>query len=150
MGRGVPAAAVMGQLRTAVRTCARLDLRPGEVLDVLDGLLCELDDDAIATRIYAAFDPHTRELCLASAGHPPPILRTTTGAAQALPIEVSAPLGLGDPPRETTVRLGPGSLLALYTDGLVEVRGSDLDLASTPSARRSGPAPSSSRSSPTR
>jgi anti-sigma regulatory factor (Ser/Thr protein kinase) len=123
MGRGVPAAAVMGQLRTAVRTCARLDLRPAEVLDVLDGLLRDLDDDAIATCSYAAFDPHTRELRLASAGHPPPVLRTPDGAVATVPVDVSAPLGLADPPRETTVRLAAGSLLVLYTDGLIEARG---------------------------
>lgn len=127
MGRGVPAAALMGQLRTAARTCARLDLRPGEVLDVLDGLLRDLDQDSIATCVYAAFDPHTRQLVLASAGHLPPLVRSPDGAVRALPVEVSAPLGLGDPSRETTVQLQPGALLALYTDGLVEVRGSDLD-----------------------
>ena len=127
MGRGVPAAALMGQLRTAVRTCARLDLRPGEVLDVLDGLLRDLDQDAIATCVYAAFDPHTRQLVLASAGHLPPLVRSADGVVRALQLEVSAPLGLGDPSCETTVQLQPGAMLALYTDGLVEVRGSDLD-----------------------
>ena len=127
MGRGVPAAAVMGQLRTAVRTCARLDLRPAEVLDVLDGLLRDLDEDSIATCVYAAFDPHSRELRLASAGHLPPVLRSTKGRAEALDVEVSAPLGLGDAPREATVRLQPGSTLALYTDGLVEARDRDVE-----------------------
>lgn len=127
MGRGVPAAALMGQLRTAVRTCARLDLRPGEVLDVLDGLLRDLDQDAIATCVYAAFDPHTRQLVLASAGHLPPLVRAPDSGVRALRMEVSAPLGLGDPSRETTVQLQPGAVLVLYTDGLVEVRGSDLD-----------------------
>lgn len=127
MGRGVPAAALMGQLRTAARTCARLDLRPGEVLDVLDGLLRDLDQDSIATCVYAAFDPHTRQLVLASAGHLPPLVRSADGAVRALHVEVSAPLGLGDPSREATVHLAPGALLALYTDGLVEVRDSDLD-----------------------
>lgn len=127
MGRGVPAAAVMGQLRTAARTCAQLDLRPAEVVDVLDGVLRDVDEDAIATCLYAAFDPHTRELRLASAGHPPPVLREADGSVRALEIEVGAPLGLGDPTRETTVRLRPGSTLALYTDGLVETRDDDLD-----------------------
>ena len=127
MGRGVPAAALMGQLRTATRTCARLDLRPGEVLDVLDGLLRDLDEDMIATCIYAAFDPHTRELVLASAGHLPPLLQSADGSVAAVPMEVSAPLGLSEPSRETSLRLQPGALLALYTDGLVEVRGSDLE-----------------------
>ena len=127
MGRGVPAAALMGQLRTATRTCARLDLRPGEVIDVLDGLLRDLDQDSIATCIYAAFDPHTRVLELASAGHLPPLVRSPDGAVAPLAMEVGAPLGLSEPSREVSVRLQPGALLALYTDGLVEVRGSDLD-----------------------
>ena len=127
MGRGVPAAALMGQLRTATRTCARLDLRPGEVLDVLDGLLRDLDEDTIATCIYAAFDPHTRELVLASAGHLPPLVQSADGTVAAVPMEVSAPLGLSEPSRETSLRLQPGALLALFTDGLVEVRGSDLE-----------------------
>jgi anti-sigma regulatory factor (Ser/Thr protein kinase) len=126
MGRGVPAAAVMGQLRTAARTCARLDLRPGEVLDVLDGVLRDLDQDAIATCVYAVFDPHTRELRLASAGHLPPLVRLD-GSTAPLQVDVSAPLGLSDAARETAVQLRPGALLALYTDGLVELRGSDID-----------------------
>jgi anti-sigma regulatory factor (Ser/Thr protein kinase) len=126
MGRGVPAAAVMGQLRTAARTCAKLDLGPAEVVDVLDGLLADLDQDSIATCLYAAFDPHSRELRVASAGHPPPVLRSPDGGVRTLDLEVSAPLGLGDAKREASVLLPPGSVLALYTDGLIEVRGSDL------------------------
>jgi anti-sigma regulatory factor (Ser/Thr protein kinase) len=125
MGRGVPAAAVMGQLRTAARTCARLDLRPAEVLDVLDALLRDLDQDAIATCAYGAFDPHTRQLRLASAGHLPPLLRGPGGRTRPVELEVGAPLGLGDPARETTVHLQAGSVLALCTDGLVESRTGD-------------------------
>jgi anti-sigma regulatory factor (Ser/Thr protein kinase) len=127
MGRGVSAAAVMAQLRTAARTCARLDLRPGEVLDVLDGVLRELDGDAIATCVYAVFDPHTRGLCLASAGHLPPLLRGPAGGVALVPLDVGAPLGLGEPSRESSLQLHPGSLLALFTDGLVRWRGGDLD-----------------------
>jgi hypothetical protein len=126
MGRGVPAAAVMGQLRTAARTCAKLDLRPADVADVLDGLLVDLDQDSIATCIYGAFDPHTRELRVASAGHPPPVLRSPDGSVRTLDLDVSAPLGIGDAKREVSVQLPPGSVLALYTDGLIEARGSDL------------------------
>ena len=127
MGRGVPAAAVMGQLRTAVRTCARLDLQPAEVLDVLDGLVADLDDDQIATCVYGVFDPHTRELQYASAGHVPPLVRSPAGAVTRVAGEVSAPLGVRDAPRQTSVRLRPGEVLALFTDGLVERRGQDLD-----------------------
>lgn len=126
MGRGVPAAAVMGHLRTAARTCARLDLRPSEVLDVLDGVLRDLDQDAIATCVYAVFDPHARELRVASAGHPPPLLSTPRGTSP-LGVEVAAPLGLSDPAGETTVRLQPGSVVVLYTDGMTVRRGRDLD-----------------------
>jgi PAS domain S-box-containing protein len=95
MGRGVPAAAVMGQLRTAARTCAKLDLRPAEVADVLDGLLADLDQDSIATCIYAAFDPHTRVLQLASAGHPPPVLRSPDGGVRTPRPRRQRPLGMG-------------------------------------------------------
>jgi PAS domain S-box-containing protein len=132
MGRGVRAAAVMGQLRTAVRTCARLDLRPVEVIEVLDGLVADLGgsslEDHVATCVYAVFDPHRRELQLSSAGHLPPVLRTADGQVQRLDLDVSAPLGVGVAPRQARVLLAPGSVLALFTDGLVEVRGSDLDL----------------------
>ena len=131
MGRGVHAAAVMGQLRTAVRTCARLDLRPVEVVEVLDGLVTDLARDSfggqIATCVYAVYDPHARELLLASAGHLPPVVRSAAGGVERLDVEVSAPLGVGEAPRQTRVRLEPGTVLALYTDGLVESRSHDLD-----------------------
>jgi PAS domain S-box-containing protein len=131
VGRGVHAAAVMGQLRTAVRTCARLDLRPVEVLEVLDSLVSDLSGDPFdgqfATCVYGVFDPHSRELQLASAGHLPPVVRTATGEVHRLELEVSPPLGLGDTARQSRVLLAPGTVLALFTDGLVEVRGSDID-----------------------
>lgn len=131
MGRGVHAAAVMGQLRTAVRTCARLDLRPVGVLEVLDGLVADIGggsfDAHIATCVYAVFDPHTRDLQLASAGHLPPLLRRADGSVHRVDVDVSAPLGIGDAPRQTGIRLEPGSVLALFTDGLVDMRGVDID-----------------------
>jgi hypothetical protein len=83
MGRGVPAAAADGPLRTAARTCARLDLRPGEGARRARRLLCDLDLDAIATCVYAVFDPGTRELRQASAGHLPP--RCAAAAAPPWP-----------------------------------------------------------------
>jgi anti-sigma regulatory factor (Ser/Thr protein kinase) len=89
-------------------------------------VLRDLDQDAIATCVYAVFDPHTRELRLASAGHLPPLVRLD-GSTAPLQVDVSAPLGLSDAARETAVQLRPGALLALYTDGLVELRGSDID-----------------------
>ena len=75
MGRGVRAAAVMGQLRAAVRAYARLDLPPADLLESLDGLVRELGEDQIVTCIYAVFDPADRVLRFANAGHLPPIVR---------------------------------------------------------------------------
>ena len=74
MGRGVRAAAVMGQLRAAVRAYARLDLAPADVLEFLDGVVRELGEVQIVTCIYAVYDPHDRSLAYANAGHLPPLL----------------------------------------------------------------------------
>ncbi|MGH3325129.1 MAG: PP2C family protein-serine/threonine phosphatase, partial [Streptomyces sp.] len=79
MGRGVRAAAVMGQLRTAVRAYARLDLPPHEVLQLLDGLAAEIDSSQIATCVYAVHDPNEGVLHYASAGHLPIIVRDADG-----------------------------------------------------------------------
>ena len=62
MGRGVRAAAVMGQLRAAVRAYARLDLDPADVLEFLDGVVRELGEEQIVTSVYAIFDPHEHTL----------------------------------------------------------------------------------------
>ncbi len=128
MGRGVRAAAVMGQLRTAVRTCARLDLSPYEVLTLLDSVVCEIDEGQIATCIYGVVEPHTGLLTLANAGHPPPLVVAADGLVSRLYMEVGTPLGLGrGDVKEYTVRLHRGALLVLFTDGLVESRERDID-----------------------
>ena len=93
MGRGVQAAAVMGQLRSAVRAYARLDLPPAEILEHLDGVVRELGDDQIVTCIYAVFDPYDRVLSYANAGHLPPMLRRADGTVRQLQGADSAPLG---------------------------------------------------------
>ncbi|MEX5633209.1 SpoIIE family protein phosphatase [Parafrankia sp. FMc2] len=128
MGRGLRAAALMGQLRSAVRTCARLDLPPAEVLTQLDLLVADLAEDLIATCIYAVIETETGQLTLASAGHPPPLVVAPDGLVSRLYMAVATPLGLArDAMTEYTVQLGPGSLLALFTDGLVRGRGTDID-----------------------
>src|SRR5207237_10516206 len=71
MGRGVQAAAVMGQLRSAVRAYARLDLPPADVLEHLDGVVRDLGEDQIVTCISAVFDPYDRTPTYANHGHPP-------------------------------------------------------------------------------
>lgn len=128
MGRGIRAAAVMGQLRTAVRAYSRLDLPPGELLAMLDGLVAEFSDQQIVTCVYAMFDPGTRELTLANAGHVPPLLVRGDGRTVLLDHAVGAPLGVGTGVyQEERIRLQPGEVLALYTDGLVERREIDID-----------------------
>jgi PAS domain S-box-containing protein len=128
MGRGLHAAAVMGQLRAAVRAYSRLDLPPADVLELLDGVVRDLDDDHIVTCLYAVYDPADRSLTFASAGHPPPLLREPSGVVRRLTDTAWPPLGSRlTTLREERVVLPAGALLALYTDGLVERRGHDLD-----------------------
>ncbi|MDP9240579.1 MAG: serine/threonine-protein phosphatase [Actinomycetota bacterium] len=128
MGRGVRAAAVMGQLRTAVRAYSRLDIPPAELLGLLDGLVAELRDEQIVTCTYAVFDPATKVMTLANAGHLPPIVVRPAHRSATVPTKVGAPLGVGIGVfTEHQVSLEPGALLALYTDGLVERRAVDIE-----------------------
>ncbi|MGW7427256.1 ATP-binding SpoIIE family protein phosphatase [Streptomyces sp. NPDC054813] len=128
MGRGVRAAAVMGQLRTAVRAYARLDLPPHEVLQLLDGLATEIDANQIATCAYAIHDPNEGRLVFASAGHLPILVRDENGSVLRTDEPTGPPLGTGGWIHTSgSVPLGPGSTAVLYTDGLVERRNEDLD-----------------------
>ncbi|MFI6209458.1 SpoIIE family protein phosphatase [Streptomyces sp. NPDC051041] len=128
MGRGVRAAAVMGQLRTAVRAYARLDLPPHEVLQLLDGLAVEIDPHQIATCVYAVHDPNEGRLVYASAGHLPVLVRDGNGEVLRADGPTGPPLGTGGWMYTSgSVPLSPGSTAVLYTDGLVERRGEDLD-----------------------
>jgi anti-sigma regulatory factor (Ser/Thr protein kinase) len=128
MGRGVRAAAVMGQLRTAVRAYARLDLPPHEVLQLLDGLAMEIDANQIATCVYAIHDPNEGRLVYASAGHLPILVRDDNGTVLRADEPTGPPLGTGGWMHASgSIPLGPGSTAVLYTDGLVERRNEDLD-----------------------
>ncbi|MCF3125401.1 SpoIIE family protein phosphatase [Streptomyces arenae] len=128
MGRGVRAAAVMGQLRTAVRAYARLDLPPHEVLQLLDGLAAEIDASQIATCVYAVHDPNEGSLVYASAGHLPILVRDENGTIHRAEEPTGPPLGTGGWLHTSgSVPLGPGSTAVLYTDGLVERRSEDID-----------------------
>ncbi|MGW3728066.1 ATP-binding SpoIIE family protein phosphatase [Streptomyces sp. F001] len=128
MGRGVRAAAVMGQLRTAVRAYARLDLPPHEVLQLLDGLAAEIDANQIATCVYAVHDPNEGRLVYASAGHLPILVRDDSGNVLHADEPTGPPLGTGGWMHTSgSIPLGPGSTAVLYTDGLVERRDKDLD-----------------------
>ncbi|MFI8192405.1 SpoIIE family protein phosphatase [Streptomyces sp. NPDC085946] len=127
MGNGIDAAATMGRLRTATCAYADLDLDPGAVLQHLDKITCDLEH-YIVTCLYAVFDPGTRQCRIANAGHMPPALVRAGRAPSLLTLPPGAPLGVGGIPfGTTTVELGPGDLLVLYTDGLVETRQHPID-----------------------
>ncbi|MFE5633327.1 SpoIIE family protein phosphatase [Streptomyces sp. NPDC056543] len=128
MGHGIHAAAVMGQLRTAVRTLARHGVPPAELLRSLDAVVAEVGEDEMATCVYAVHDPATDRVVIARAGHPPPAVATADGAITFLEGPPGTPLGTGGQEFGTEeLLLPPGSLLVLYTDGLIEARDRDLD-----------------------
>ncbi|MFJ4962718.1 SpoIIE family protein phosphatase [Streptomyces sp. NPDC088729] len=128
MGRGVRAAAVMGQLRTAVRAYARLDLPPHEVIQLLDGLAAEIDASQIATCVYAVHDPNEGQLVYASAGHLPILVCDENDTVHRAADPTGPPLGTGGWIHTSgTIALPPGSTAVLYTDGLVERRSEDID-----------------------
>ncbi len=128
MGRGVRAAAVMGQLRAAIRAYARLDLPPADLLEHLDGLVRELGPDQIVSCVYAVFDPADLVLRYANAGHLPPVLIGPDGTVTLMPETQDPPLGVdGGRLDQAEVPMPAGSTVVLYTDGLVERRGEDLE-----------------------
>ncbi|MEU8911162.1 ATP-binding SpoIIE family protein phosphatase [Streptomyces mirabilis] len=129
VGHGMPASTTMGRLRAAIQTLADLELEPDELLTRLADLIQRLaaeapfgDRDTVGgTCLYAVYDPVTRRCAMASAGHPPPVLIRPDRTAEAVGISPGPPLALSGMPYETTViDVEPGSVLALYTDGLVE------------------------------
>ncbi|MGI5197135.1 SpoIIE family protein phosphatase [Streptomyces sp. CA-288835] len=143
VGHGLHASATMGRLRTAVRTLADVDLPPDELLTHLDDLVTHLssDDDILsadlpdpgefgeigATCLYAVYDPVSRVCTLASAGHPPPAVLRPDGTVTLVELSPGPLLGVGGLPFESTeIELPEGSLLAFYTDGLIEARDHDI------------------------
>ncbi|ARP74193.1 sodium/proline symporter [Streptomyces pluripotens] len=147
VGHGINAAATMGRLRTAVRTLANLDLPPDELLAHLDdlviGLMGEYGDEEPAafegaaagtafmgaTCLYAIYDPVSRKCTLARAGHLLPVVVGPHGGADILDLPAGPPLGLGYLPFECVeLELAEGSLIALYTDGLIESFDRDIDV----------------------
>lgn len=128
-GKGIHAAAVMGQLRVALRAYALEGHTPAGIIGALDHLLQGLDDTRMATTACVVFEPGCRELTFASGGHPPPLVVGPDGTARYLEGGLSLPLGvLPDAPRtDARATIAPGSTLLLYTDGLVEQRTRALD-----------------------
>ncbi|QTE02724.1 SpoIIE family protein phosphatase [Streptomyces cyanogenus] len=132
MGRGLEAAAVMGQLRAASHALARTGITPSRLMTGLDAFVGDLADQLV-TCTYLVVDQDAREVTLCSAGHMPVIALTPDGPAHRLRAPVGVPLGVNGlsgtavPFQETTRSLPSGSTLALYTDGLVERPGADID-----------------------
>jgi serine phosphatase RsbU (regulator of sigma subunit) len=128
MGKGVRAAAIMGQIRTACRAYARLGLAPADVLEHLSVLADDIAPGSLVTCVYAVLDTRRDRLHAAVAGHLPPARRDPGGSVSFLDDEVGPPLGVGRHRyAEQEVSLPPGSRLLLYTDGLVERRGRPID-----------------------
>jgi anti-sigma regulatory factor (Ser/Thr protein kinase) len=137
VGHGIQASATMGRLRTAVRTLADIDLAPDELLTHLDDLVVRLSAEAGAegttgevgaTCLYAVYDPVSRRCALARAGHPPPVMLTPGGPPRQIDLPAGPPLGLGGLPFESVeLALPEGTVLALFTDGLIENRERDVD-----------------------
>jgi serine phosphatase RsbU (regulator of sigma subunit) len=130
-GHGVRAAVTMGRLRTAIQTLARLELSPAESLQQLDELMQTLGEREphFATCAYAVFDAVSGTCEVALAGHLPPLLVKPDGHGVFLDVPPAPPLGIGDGAmRSQEFAIEDGSLLVLYTDGLVEKRDSDIDV----------------------
>jgi serine phosphatase RsbU (regulator of sigma subunit)/anti-sigma regulatory factor (Ser/Thr protein kinase) len=129
-GHGVRAAVTMGRLRTAIHTLATLELPPDESLAQLNELMTSLGEREphFATCAYALYDAVTGSCEIASAGHLPPLLVRPDGSTEFLDTYPAPPLGVGELPIESrTIEIEDGSLLVLYTDGLVEDRHRDID-----------------------
>ena len=127
MGSGINAAATMGQLRTATRAFAELDLDPAQVLHHLDRLADRMGQ-LITTCIYAVYDPRDGVCRISNAGHLPPALHRPDQDPELLDLPAGSPLGVGAGPfQTTTLVLRPGDELLLYTDGLVETREQSID-----------------------
>ncbi|MFJ8111696.1 SpoIIE family protein phosphatase [Streptomyces sp. NPDC096132] len=140
VGHGINASATMGRLRTAVRTLADIDLPPDELLTHLDDIVTHANDeqatdpageipgDLGATCLYAVYDPLSGTCAMSRAGHPAPVVVHPDGTGTVVELPSGPPLGLGSLPFEATeLTLPEGSVLVLFTDGLVTGRDQDID-----------------------
>jgi PAS domain S-box-containing protein len=130
VGHGVRAAAAMGRLRNTVQFCALEGLSPSQILTRVNAYLIESESADMATLLVMSYTPETGALQLSSAGHPPPLVRDPDDTLRYLPGGRGMPLGASSAAHygEEAVALAPGSVLVLYTDGLVERRHEPLDV----------------------
>ncbi|MFK0150681.1 SpoIIE family protein phosphatase [Streptomyces sp. NPDC090493] len=128
-GHNVTAAALMGRIRPTLRSHAATGTTPAQALTLANRQLVDLDPGRFVSCLYAHLDLARHRAVLATAGHPPPVLRHPDGHAEVLSLPPGLLLGI-DPDADypaTEIPLTPGTVLALYTDGLVETPGADLD-----------------------
>ncbi|MEU6776072.1 SpoIIE family protein phosphatase [Streptomyces sp. NPDC046759] len=128
-GHNVTAAGLMGQIRTGVRAYTTVGHAPHEVMSSTNRLVIDLGTELFASCLYLRLDPARGRAVMARAGHPPPLLRRPDGRVRVLDLAGGPLLGI-DPGAvypTTEVSLAPGSVLVLYTDGLVEAPGSDIE-----------------------
>ncbi len=128
MGHGIRAAATMGQLRTVARTLATLEMQPDQVLTRLDETASGIGDGQFATCVCAVYDPVDRSCTLACAGHLPPVVVGPDGGTRPVDLPAGVPLGVGGVDFDSVeITIPEGGILVLYTDGLIERRGQDID-----------------------
>ncbi|MFD5602615.1 SpoIIE family protein phosphatase [Streptomyces sp. NPDC127064] len=128
-GHNVRAAALMGQIRTGVRAYTTVGQAPHEVMSSTNRLLIDLGAELFASCLYLRLDPARGRAVMARAGHPPPLLRRPDGRVRVLDLAGGPLLGIDAEAvyPTTEVSLAPGSVLVLYTDGLVESPGADIE-----------------------
>lgn len=128
-GHNVTAAALMGQIRTGVRAYTTVGQPPQVVMRGTNRLLIDLGADLFASCLYLRLDPAHGRAVMSRAGHPPPLLRRPDGKVRVLDLAGGPLLGIDASATypTTQVALGPGSVLVLYTDGLVESPGTDIE-----------------------
>ncbi|MER7490662.1 SpoIIE family protein phosphatase [Streptomyces sp. NPDC126497] len=130
VGHGLEAAAVMGMLRSALSAAVRAIHEPGRAMDVLGGYARTFEGALATTAVKAVIDTRHRHITYTSAGHLPPVLSRPDGTVVLLDQATDPPLGVlidQGPRPQATVPYTPGDTLVLYTDGLVERRGEDID-----------------------
>jgi PAS domain S-box-containing protein len=144
-GHSIHAAAIMGQLRTTTAALARLGCPPGEIMAQLNRVVAEHGEETGATCLYALYDPASRRCRFTSAGHPPPALRHPGGTVEFLDVPGGVMLGAG-PSHYPAIdmQLPTGSVLALYTDGLIEHPGQDITTGMSHLARTLAASPARS------
>ncbi|MET9086204.1 SpoIIE family protein phosphatase [Streptomyces sp. NPDC004237] len=128
-GHNVTAAGLMGQIRTGVRAFTTVGQTPEEVMRSTNRLLIDFGAELFASCLYLRLDPARGRAVMARAGHPPPLLRRPDGRVRVLDLAGGPLLGIDAEATypTTEVALAPGSVLALYTDGLVESPGVDIE-----------------------